>query len=730
MPQEIENKSEICEHCGKKRLRGSLTQWIFSADSCSCATPTKERALNVCPLCGRRQKIRTGTITQWIFNHEQCTCKAEHTPLETSCIPADDLIAGSPYEFIGIAGTGGAATVYKAHSKKLAKYVAIKAITPSNDDLFDADKFMQEAKVISKLQHPNILAILDFGTMRDGRSYLVTEWVEGCSLAEYIERYGVLSTNAAEEVFCAVLDGLSHAHRRSIIHRDVKPGNIMLAKSEHGWIVKIIDFGTAKDTLGDQSHTRIEDLAISPFYASPERIKGIPVDDRADLYSLGCTLYEALTGRPPFTGKPMVVAMRHQNEAPPTLSEGARELVFPQYFEDIVSRLLAKAPEERFANAIAAKSAIKARKRLSPIAPNNSKTFQTDLAEPRSAITPLLSTVLIVSSCVAFAALFTYAIYTALFTDSEPLPFLSRPNSTKKRHIDSGVAGFDTVKLSLDNGAITWQEIAGDQLDKTPDSIDFAFVSVTGPFSESALRTLCKHKTLKGLSVQNTSLTPNLLKIVTDTAPTLQGLFIGQNPALKDADLLTLEKLPKLRHLSLDRGTFTDKAIESVLYLKSLRVLQLSGLANFKGTTLGTLKSLPELKSLDLKNTILSTEGWNQLASLTQLAGLNLSGTGLNDKTVKPLKKLQAIRMDISRNPITKQGLTTLLGISSLTRIYAIDCKIPKVPNDSVYTSTNQSGVIKLLTDKPINEPGSLPMALMRGSGGDPCLLPERKTYE
>ncbi len=343
-----------------------MTQWIFDTSRCSCSNAPVESVVR-CVLCGLPVKSRLGSITQWIFKPKVCSCLVSYETdayLDPTTLPADESIPGAPYHFLGVTGRGGVGTVYKAQNKKLGRAVAIKVLQTGLEDTRAAQNFEREARACSKLQHPNIVTVQDFGTMTDGRQFLVSEWIEGITLAQYLSRNGRLPLEIAQEIFLQVLDGLSHAHKKHVIHRDIKPDNIMLTRGDYGgWIVKIIDFGTAKEIDNKGEVTRAEDLPCSPFYMSPEQSFCSTLDHRTDFYSLGCSFFEVLTGRPPFTGKPLTVLMRHQSEPPPTLSIASGGVVYPQYIEELIARLLAKEPEDRFESAEEVKNALSPKRR-------------------------------------------------------------------------------------------------------------------------------------------------------------------------------------------------------------------------------------------------------------------------------------------------------------------------------------------------------------------------------
>lgn len=212
------------------------------------------------------------------------------------------------YEVENLLGEGGMSTVYRATHDVLKKDFAIKVLK-GNTDSDSLKRFKREAKLTSALDHENIIGVHDFGIAPDGRSYLVMEFVEGETLSDMISRVGYLKPRVARYYLLQICEALEHAHGKGIIHRDLKPANIMLVKNKEGMvIVKVVDFGLAKilddsETSASQKITQTGECFGSPLYMSPEQCLGEKVDNRTDLYALGCIAHECLTGRPPFIGK-------------------------------------------------------------------------------------------------------------------------------------------------------------------------------------------------------------------------------------------------------------------------------------------------------------------------------------------------------------------------------------------------------------------------------------------
>ncbi len=249
------------------------------------------------------------------------------------------------YEIERIAGRGGMSIVYLAHDRRLGRPVALKVLDPAACSRVGAERFLREVRITAPLQHPNILPLIDSGTVGD-IVYSVMPFVEGESVRERLLREGPLPAEDALLYAREVAEALEYAHRRGIVHRDVKPENILLS----GGQAVLTDFGIARaSTLpAEQTLTGAGGPVGTPAYMSPEQIRGRePVDGRSDVYSLGCTLYEMLSGRPPFEGAsvPETLSM-HLEQEPPPIQRRRPEL--PARVAATVARAMAKRPADRF----------------------------------------------------------------------------------------------------------------------------------------------------------------------------------------------------------------------------------------------------------------------------------------------------------------------------------------------------------------------------------------------
>lgn len=251
---------------------------------------------------------------------------------------------GGRYRLLEPLGEGGMATVFRAQDLLLERLVAVKVLR--EQWAADADfisRFRQEARAAASLSHPNIVAIYDVGEDA-GRHYIVMEYVEGPSLKEELAG-GPLSPLRAVEVAVQVCAGLQYAHQKGIVHRDIKPHNILVQQGQ----AKIADFGIAR-ALGSATQTGGGEVFGSPQYLSPEQVKGEEATAASDIYSLGISLYEACTGAPPFqASSPIATALKHLNEAPvPPRQMNGR---IPPSLEAIILKAIAKEPQQRFASA-------------------------------------------------------------------------------------------------------------------------------------------------------------------------------------------------------------------------------------------------------------------------------------------------------------------------------------------------------------------------------------------
>jgi eukaryotic-like serine/threonine-protein kinase len=250
------------------------------------------------------------------------------------------------YEIQRELAQGGMAEVYLAHDQLLNRPVALKALFPeyAREPSF-VERFRREAQAAANLNHPNIVAIYDWG-QEDGTYFIVMEYVEGRSLRDLIRSEAPLDPSQAAEISAEIASALGFAHRNGVVHRDVKPGNVLLTRTG---TVKVTDFGIARAGTSD-GLTQTGSVMGTATYFSPEQAQGLPVDGRSDVYALGVVLYEMVTGVAPFTAEsPVSVAYKHVREEP--LAPSERNPDVPPDLEIIIATALAKDPEHRYPTA-------------------------------------------------------------------------------------------------------------------------------------------------------------------------------------------------------------------------------------------------------------------------------------------------------------------------------------------------------------------------------------------
>ncbi|MBX3273056.1 MAG: serine/threonine protein kinase [Sandaracinaceae bacterium] len=261
-------------------------------------------------------------------------------------------IAGR-YDVVSVIAEGGAAVVYEAIQRGLGRPVALKVMRPAaRVDAVLAARFEREARAVSVLDHPNVVSVFDVGRLRDGRVFLVMARIEGVDLAALLEDRGPVPLERAIELLRGPARALDRVHAAGLLHRDVKPENLVLERLANGEeIVRLVDFGLAQLTAPDAPRLTAEGTLVgTPCYVSPEVARGAPAGARSDVYSLACVLFELVTGAPPFDEVTALgTLVRKAREDPPTLS--AFGVAASREVEAVIARGLARDPEARFQSA-------------------------------------------------------------------------------------------------------------------------------------------------------------------------------------------------------------------------------------------------------------------------------------------------------------------------------------------------------------------------------------------
>ena len=250
------------------------------------------------------------------------------------------------YEILEVLGEGGMAFVYKAMDTQLERFVAIKTLKPNyvNQETF-VERFRREAKTAANLNHPNIVQIFDWGIEEE--PFFVMEYIEGNTLTSIIAKNRTISLSDVLFIGAQVASGLQAAHQKGLVHRDIKPGNIMITPDGK---VKVTDFGIVSLQNEESDITKTGSILGTASYISPEQAQGKPVSIESDLYSLGTVLYELIAGKPPFSGEsPISTATKHLTDKPEKLSNFRKDI--PKGVENAVLKLLEKSTFDRFKSA-------------------------------------------------------------------------------------------------------------------------------------------------------------------------------------------------------------------------------------------------------------------------------------------------------------------------------------------------------------------------------------------
>jgi len=282
------------------------------------------------------------------------------------------LFSGRPSDLIGrqIAGyrvereigRGGMAVVYRARDLRLDRAVALKLLAPelARNDTFRR-RFTHESRVAAAIDHPHIVPVFEAGET-DGVLYIAMRYVAGLDLRHLLDREGPLPVEVAGRIAVQVASALDAAHDHGLVHRDVKPGNILVAEgtdSDHPEHVYLTDFGLTKKSLSLTGFTSVGQFVGTLDYVAPEQISGKPVDGRCDVYSLACVVYESLAGKPPFQREDdMALLWAHQYDEPPPLTEKRPDIAAP--VDAVLAKALSKSPDDRYESCLAFVAALRA----------------------------------------------------------------------------------------------------------------------------------------------------------------------------------------------------------------------------------------------------------------------------------------------------------------------------------------------------------------------------------
>jgi serine/threonine-protein kinase len=586
----------------------------------------------VCPTCGLA--LAEGGVI----------CPADGTIVDS----ADSTLQRirDSYDITGVIASGGMGVVYKATHRILQKTVAIKMLKPGQFNETALLRFQREGKIASTLAHPNIVGVNDFGVTEFGQPFMIMEYVDGVSLAQTIRESGSLTVEATFRIATKACEALKFAHEKGVLHRDIKPTNIMLAK-ESGE-VKIVDFGIAKQiepSSDEMSLTESGASLGSPLYMSPEQSKGKKLDGRCDLYSLGCVIFECLTGAPPFVGKSAVeTILLHLSEDPPTLREASLGRTYPEHVEELVSRLLAKDPEKRFQTA---DEFLQALSRQGNEAVSTAATETSAGSKFDYKFVAIAAGLVLVLTAGVVVSVFLKSDFKSEKTAAEKVLRPTIPLDQQKNAPPSTVPAAKRTDLNRYDRdvskAIFMQRIDSSSLIINASGFDLR---------DEDLKNLKQDARLQAIVISDTGIT--------------------------DSGLAILAELKNLLCISANRTKITDTGIAKLTGMPKLHTLHLSETRLTDACT-GSLARIVNLREVDLCDTTVSDKGIDKLARLKQMKSIHVNRTLVTDRGIEAIvKNFPALEeLHARSNPgITAKSLKYLGNAHSLRRLTLSGCPI------------------------------------------------------
>jgi len=490
------------------------------------------------------------------------------------------------YEYVSLLGEGGMGAVYKYRNPAIDKFVAIKMLSITKFSETAHMRFLKEGTAASRLRHKNLLTVHDLGLTSDHQPYMVMDYFEGPTLADLIKQGVQLSNLQIREIFAQCCEGMYYAHENSVLHRDLKPSNIMVTglKSLSPHAV-IFDFGISK-MLDDPGTgvTQAGEVFGSPLYMSPEQCDGRSLDVRSDIYSLGCTFYEVLTGAPPFMGDSIFsIFNAHKTQVPLPLKEASLGKVYPPEFGAVVSRMLEKNPQDRPQSMMEVKAILDGAE---------SKPSQTSSRVHKSNTPYVVLGTVLLAGIVAFAV-YLYASTASVVPAPQPqfpeyrAPAASEPPRKAEVHDHATDLGFFHAQIS-----------------NQPETVD-------------GNGTYIRDDDLKDLYQD-----PRLIELKI------------KHCAITDAGFATIAKIKGLVRLHADRTKITKVGVQHISGLSKLRFLALSE-NEIGDESLPYIAKLSNLRELTLNGTKITDDGLRKLAPLKNLQRLQINRTGVSDIGVK-----------------------------------------------------------------------------------------------
>jgi serine/threonine-protein kinase len=660
---------------------------ISTTSTGQARSPAKTRT---CPKCGL-------TVTD-----NTMVCPVDGTAI----FEAPGKILADTYEFVSVTGWGGMSVIYKARQRQNGHVVAIKMLHSLLMTDQSLRRFQQEAKAIMSLRHPNIIAVHDFGVSEHGQPYMVMDFIEGKTLGDVIKETNGLSLEASLHRFIQLCDALDHAHQVGVLHRDLKPSNIMISNQDGNFEdARIVDFGIAKlldkeEGADDDGHlTHTGELFGSPLYMSPEQCRGSEVDARTDIYSLGCVMYETLTGRTPFRGATIVdTLMLQMSEIPVSLAEASPDKQFPVELENVIAKALAKDPDDRYqtmqdlemalmgiqlnsSNVSRGKSRTKTRK--TPIIPKfvygaaiaflvvafGFRVWWQSISKHENTVTAAqvdaIKKTAVLSSIEAKhdQQIVSNNIETLLKSKKN---MIDDPMLRQRLNVDLGLEELDLNKAQVGD--------VGCQFLRNQRTLKRLYLDDTYVRDQALAVAIATLDKLEKLSLCNTKISDNAIGYLTKLT-NIWGIYLNDCKDVADKTLESVGSMPRLKELSLNSTAVTDRGFESLRRI-SLKKLFASR-TKFGDKGMGALSNMNSLTELLVRDTKVSDEGLAKLKHAPELTSLDLSKTSITNKGMGYLARFPLLdSLGVAENPITDGGTAVLAKLTKLDRLNLESTKI------------------------------------------------------
>ncbi|MCC7531975.1 MAG: protein kinase [Candidatus Melainabacteria bacterium] len=607
------------------------------------------------------------------------------------------------YRVVELVGLGGMGSVFRVTHVHFGTVFALKCLNKEQPNDQTWRRFQNEAKAAHILDHPNLIKVHDFGLLPGRRPYFVMDFVDGTTVADEVQRLGRLPVKRCLRIFIQVAFAIAYAHENGVIHRDLKSSNIMVVKGKAGEdeeeIVKIVDFGIAKltgvDEFNQQTLTKTGEIFGSPLYMSPEQCMGLAVDLRSDLYSLGCMLYEALTGAPPFFGESaLATMMKHQSEPPLSLKQASMGIDFPKELERIVAKLLEKDPNNRYQNAsLLAADLIQLESQLKndnaasgTVAAGERGSGKSAYVEKTSAIfagNPIGQSIIGAVAFLAGMGVSYFLLHNELEAErvrKRPILIQSQPRIAAPAIEEKQFSHFDPATrervFKFPKNAIGTFIFSGHRdvncVDekRVKDGVLIGFNPTYEALNKNPF--LLKNFAPNDLTLLYLSKNEAAVSRVFSSLPHLTGLkaLNVRFSDFSDADLKYLDPLSNLSYLDVTATNVTGDGLARMKYLNKLTSLHASSVQNIE-TLLERVGEIPRLYLLSLHADSLDDDSLKEISRCQNMKVLSL---GMNHKItgkgMQYLANLKHLRyLDLSGTNVTVQSLEALRQLPNLKNI-------------------------------------------------------------